>query len=246
MNLENKVALVTGAGRGIGKGIALSLAKSGADIAFTNRNKTYSDQTKSEIEALGRRCLAFQADVTNVEAIEEMTATVQKTFSKIDILVNNAGVTQDNLFLRMKRDEWDRVLDVNLTGIFNMTKAVIKGMIRQRHGRIINITSVVGFTGNSGQVNYSSAKSGILGFTKSLARELGSRNITCNAIAPGYIETDMTSALNEEQSKYILDQIPLGRMGSVEDIAQAVCFLASDAANYVTGTTLHVNGGMYC
>lgn len=245
MNLENRVALVTGAGRGIGKAVAIHLAKAGADIVFTNRNKTFSEQTQSEIEALGRRCLAFQVDVADTEAVEAMVQKTLESFSKVDILVNNAGITQDNLFLRMKREEWDSVLDVNLNGLFNVTKALIRSMTRQRYGRIVNITSVIGFTGNPGQVNYSTSKSGMLGFTKSLARELGNRNITCNAVAPGFIQTDMTGELNEKQSEGILQQIPLGRMGTVEDIAQAVGFLVSEQADYITGTTLHVNGGMY-
>ncbi len=245
MSLENRVALVTGAGRGIGKAVAIHLAKAGADIVFTNRNKQFSDQTQADIEAVGRRCLAFQVDVADTDAVDAMIGTALETFKKIDILVNNAGITRDNLFLRMKQEEWQNVLDVNLTGMFNVTKALVKGMVRQRYGRIVNITSVVGFTGNPGQVNYSASKSGIIGFSKSLAQELGSRNITCNAVAPGFIETDMTGELNEEQTNALLTQIPLGKMGSVDDIAQAVCFLVSDQANYITGTTLHVNGGMY-
>jgi 3-oxoacyl-[acyl-carrier protein] reductase len=245
MSLENRVALVTGAGRGIGKAVAIFLAKAGADIIFTNRNKIYSDQTQAAIEATGRRCLAFQVNVSDLKAVEEMVRIAQESFPKIDILVNNAGITRDILFLRMKRSDWDEVLDVNLTGMFNVTKTIIRGMIRQRYGRIVNITSVVGFTGNPGQVNYCAAKSGILGFSKSLALELGNRNITCNTVAPGFIETDMTGELNEKQSQAISERIPLGRMGSVDDIAGAVHFLVSDQADYITGTTLHVNGGMY-
>ena len=245
MSLENRVALVTGAGRGIGKAVAIFLAKAGADIIFTNRNKIYSDQTQAAIEATGRRCLAFQVNVSDLKAVEEMLRIAQESFPKIDILVNNAGITRDILFLRMKRSDWDEVLDVNLTGMFNVTKTIIRGMIRQRYGRIVNITSVVGFTGSPGQVNYSAAKSGILGFSKSLALELGNRNITCNTVAPGFIETDMTGELDEKQSQAILERIPLGRMGSVDDIARAVHFLVSDQADYITGTTLHVNGGMY-
>ncbi|MBF0287830.1 MAG: 3-oxoacyl-[acyl-carrier-protein] reductase [SAR324 cluster bacterium] len=246
MNLENHVALVTGAGRGIGKTIALHLAKAGVDIIFTNRNKKFSDQTQAEIEAIGRQCLAFQVDVADADAVNEMVKMALDDFKKIDILVNNAGITQDNLFLRMKQEEWNKVLDVNLSGIFNVTKAVIKGMIRQRYGRIVNITSIVGFTGNPGQVNYSTSKAGISGFTKSLARELANRNITCNSVAPGFIETDMTSEMTKEQISAVLAQIPLGKMGSTDDVANAVSFLVSDQANYITGTTLHVNGGMYC
>ena len=245
MSLENRVALVTGAGRGIGKAVAIFLAKAGADIIFTNRNKIYSDQTQAAIEATGRRCLAFQVNVSDLKAVEEMVRIAQESFPKIDILVNNAGITRDILFLRMKRSDWDEVLDVNLTGMFNVTKTIIRGMIRQRYGRIVNITSVVGFTGNPGQVNYCAAKSGILGFSKSLALELGNRNITCNTVAPGFIETDMTGELDEKQSQAISERIPLGRMGSVDDIAGAVHFLVSDQADYITGTTLHVNGGIY-
>ncbi len=245
MSLENRVALVTGAGRGIGQAVAIFLAKAGADIIFTNRNKIYSDQTQAAIEATGRRCLAFQVNVSDLKAVEEMVRIAQESFPKIDILVNNAGITRDILFLRMKRSDWDEVLDVNLTGMFNVTKTIIRGMIRQRYGRIVNITSVVGFTGSPGQVNYSAAKSGILGFSKSLALELGNRNITCNTVAPGFIETDMTGELDEKQSQAISERIPLGRMGSVDDIARAVHFLVSDQADYITGTTLHVNGGMY-
>ena len=245
MSLENRVALVTGAGRGIGQAVAIFLAKAGADIIFTNRNKIYSDQTQAAIEATGRRCLAFQVNVSDLKAVEEMLRIAQESFPKIDILVNNAGITRDILFLRMKRSDWDEVLDVNLTGMFNVTKTIIRGMIRQRYGRIVNITSVVGFTGSPGQVNYSAAKSGILGFSKSLALELGNRNIACNTVAPGFIETDMTGELDEKQSQAILERIPLGRMGSVDDIARAVHFLVSDQADYITGTTLHVNGGMY-
>ena len=245
MSLENRVALITGAGRGIGKAVAICLAKAGADIIFTNRNKNFSDQTQSAIEAIGRRCLAFQVDVADLEAVEEMVRAAQDSFPRIDILVNNAGITRDTLFLRMKRSEWDEVLDVNLTGMFNVTKTVIRSMIRLRYGRIVNISSVVGFTGNPGQVNYSAAKSAVVGFSRSLARELGNRNITCNTVAPGYIETDMTGGLDEKQTQTLLQQIPLGRIGSVEDVAQAVHFLVSEQANYITGTTLHVNGGMY-
>ncbi len=245
MSLENRVALITGAGRGIGKAVAICLAKAGADIIFTNRNKNFSDQTQSAIEAIGRRCLAFQVDVADLEAVEEMVRAAQDSFPRIDILVNNAGITRDTLFLRMKRSEWDEVLDVNLTGMFNVTKTVIRSMIRLRYGRIVNISSVVGFTGNPGQVNYSAAKSAVVGFSRSLARELGNRNITCNTVAPGYIETDMTGGLDEKQTQTLLQQIPLGRIGSVDDVAQAVHFLVSEQANYITGTTLHVNGGMY-
>ena len=245
MNLQGKVALVTGAGRGIGKVIALDLARAGADLIITNRSKELGDAVKAEIEATGRKCLAFQADVSDVAAVDAMVKEALAEFSKIDILVNNAGITKDNLFMRMSEEDWRSVMSVNLDGMFYVTKAVIRSMVKARAGAIINITSVVGFTGNPGQVNYSSTKSAVMGFTKSLARELGSRGITCNAVAPGFIETDMTDALNEEQKKAILDQVPLGRMGSAQDIANTVRFLASEEAGYINGTVVHVNGGMY-
>ncbi|MDH4248555.1 MAG: 3-oxoacyl-[acyl-carrier-protein] reductase [Deltaproteobacteria bacterium] len=245
MNLQGKIALVTGAGRGIGKAIALDLAAAGADVIITNRNKALGDATRAEVEALGRKCLAVQADVADPTQVEAMIKTALEQFSRVDILVNNAGITKDNLFMRMTEEDWREVMRVNLDGMFHVTRAVIRGMVKQRFGRIVNLTSVVGFTGNAGQVNYSSSKSAAIGFTKSLAKELGSRGITCNAVAPGFIETDMTESLNEQQKKAILDQVPLGRMGTVQDIARAVRFLVSEDAAYVSGTVLHVNGGMY-
>ncbi len=245
MKLENKVALITGAGRGIGKGIALELAAAGADIVFTNLNKEFADATQAEIEALGRKCLAVQADVAQQEQMDALVTEALDTFPGIDILVNNAGITRDNLIMRMKPEEWRDVMAVNLDGMYHATRAVIRSMLKARGGRIINISSVVGFTGNPGQVNYSSSKSAVIGFTKSLARELGSRNITCNAVAPGFIATDMTGALSEEQRQGILKQVPLGRMGEVREIAKAVLFLASEDASYISGIVLHVNGGMY-
>ncbi|MBF0239209.1 MAG: 3-oxoacyl-[acyl-carrier-protein] reductase [SAR324 cluster bacterium] len=245
MKLEGQVALVTGAGRGIGKAIALHLAREGAHIIFTNRTQEQADQTRLEIEATGRECMSCLVDVSDSTAIKAMTEQAMARFGKIDILVNNAGITRDNLFLRMKQEDWDDVLNINLTGMFNVTHSVIKSMIKKRYGRIVNITSVVGFTGNPGQVNYSASKAGIIGFTKSIASELGSRNITCNAVAPGFIKTDMTDVLGEERTTQLLERIPLGRLGTGDDIAQAVSFLVSEQASYITGTVLHVNGGMY-
>ena len=200
---------------------------------------------REEVESLGRKCMTFEADVTDFEAIDTMVKKIIEELGSIHILVNNAGITQDNLFMRMKPEQWLKVIDVNLNGVFNVTKAVIRQMVKQRSGKIINISSVVGFTGNPGQVNYSSTKSALVGFTKSLAREVGARGVTVNAVAPGFIDTAMTQALNESQQEVILQQIPLGRMGDAEDIANAVAFLASDEASYITGTVLHVNGGMY-
>jgi len=245
VSLKNKVALVTGAGRGIGKGIALDLAAAGADILFTNRNQALAEATIAEVEALGRKCVWVQADISQPDQVDALIKEGLEKLERIDILVNNAGITRDTLVMRMSAEDWREVMSVNLDGMFYVTKAVIRGMMKQRFGRIVNITSVVGFTGNPGQVNYASAKSAVVGFTKSLAREVGSRGITCNAVAPGFIDTDMTRELNETQQKAILDQIPLGRMGDVAEIARAVRFLVSDDASYITGTVLHVNGGMY-
>ncbi len=244
MNLEGQTALITGAGRGIGKTIALKLAESGADIVLADMSPEVAE-VRVEVESLGRKCLTFEADVTDLEAIETMVKKIIEELGSIHILINNAGITQDNLFMRMKPEQWSKVIDVNLNGVFNVTKAVIRSMVKQRTGKIINISSVVGFSGNPGQVNYSSTKSALVGFTKSLAREVGARGVTVNAVAPGFIDTAMTQALNESQQEAILQQIPLGRMGDANDIANAVAFLASEEASYITGTILHVNGGMY-
>ncbi|MCH2280937.1 MAG: 3-oxoacyl-[acyl-carrier-protein] reductase [SAR324 cluster bacterium] len=244
MNFNGQTALITGAGRGIGKTIAVKLAESGLDIAIADMNPV-SDDVLREIEEYGTKCLAFQLDVTDVESVDSVVKKIIDETGGIHILVNNAGITQDNLFMRMKPEQWSQVIDVNLNGVFHVTKAVIRTMVKQHSGRIINISSVVGFSGNPGQVNYSSTKSGLIGFTKSLSREVGTRGITVNAVAPGFINTAMTQALNESQQQAILSQIPLGRMGEAEDIANAVAFLASEEASYITGTVLHVNGGMY-
>ena len=244
MNFNGQTALITGAGRGIGKTIAVKLAESGVNIAIADMNPV-SDDVVREIEEYGTKCLAFQLDVTDVESVDSVVKKIIDETGGIHILVNNAGITKDNLFMRMKPEQWTQVIDVNLNGVFNVTKAVIRTMVKQHSGRIINISSVVGFSGNPGQVNYSSTKSGLIGFTKSLSREVGTRGITVNAVAPGFINTAMTQALNESQQQAILNQIPLGRMGEAEDIANAVAFLASEEASYITGTVLHVNGGMY-
>jgi 3-oxoacyl-[acyl-carrier protein] reductase len=244
MNFNGQTALITGAGRGIGKTIAVKLAESGLDIAIADMTPV-SDDVLREIEEYGTKCLAFQLDVTDVESVDSVVKKIIDETGGIHILVNNAGITQDNLFMRMKPEQWSQVIDVNLNGVFYVTKAVIRTMVKQHSGRIINISSVVGFSGNPGQVNYSSTKSGLIGFTKSLSREVGTRGITVNAVAPGFINTAMTQALNESQQQAILNQIPLGRMGEAEDIANAVAFLASEEASYITGTVLHVNGGMY-
>jgi len=244
MNFEGRAALITGAGRGIGKTIALKLAVSGADTILVDMSPEMEDVRK-EIEGMKRKCLTFQVDVTDLEAIYAMVNNIVEKLGEIHILINNAGTTQDNLFMRMKPEQWSKVIDVNLNGVFNVTKAVIRPMVKQRYGKIINISSVVGFSGNPGQVNYSSSKSALIGFTKSLAREVGTRGVTVNAVAPGFIDTAMTQALNESQQEAILQQIPLGRMGDAGDIANAVAFLASKEASYITGTVLHVNGGMY-
>ena len=244
MNFNGQTALITGAGRGIGKTIAVKLAESGLDIAIADMTPV-SDDVLREIEEYGTKCLAFQLDVTDVESVDSVVKKIIDETGGIHILVNNAGITKDNLFMRMKPEQWSQVIDVNLNGVFHVTKAVIRTMVKQHSGRIINISSVVGFSGNPGQVNYSSTKSGLIGFTKSLSREVGTRGITVNAVAPGFINTAMTQSLNESQQQAILGQIPLGRMGEAEDIANAVAFLASEEASYITGTVLHVNGGMY-
>lgn len=244
--LNGKTALVTGASRGIGRAIALELARSGADVVVNYAgNEAAALEVVGEIEALGRASYAVKCDVSSAAEVESMIAGVLERFGKIDILVNNAGITRDNLLMRMKEQEFDDVMNTNLKGVFHCIKAVTRPMMKQRSGRIINIASVIGSIGNPGQVNYSAAKAGVVGMTKSVARELASRGITANCVAPGFIETDMTDKLNEDSRDAIVKQIPLGILGQPEQVAKAVRFLASDDASYMTGQTLHVDGGMY-
>jgi len=245
MNLSGKTALVTGAAQGIGRDIALGLAKDGADVAICDVNLEAAQKTASDIEAMGRKSLAVKA---NVAASADVTAMIDQTVEKlgrIDILVNNAGITRDGLILRMKDEDWDLVLSINLKGAFLCTKATLKHMAKQRSGTIINIASIVGAMGNAGQANYVASKAGLIGLTKTIAREYANRNVTANAVAPGFIDTAMTQALSEQVRTDLAKQIPLGRLGSSEDVANAVRFLASPAAAYITGQVIHVNGGMY-
>lgn len=244
--LDGKTAFVTGASRGIGKAIAFTLAKAGADIVGIDLNVDELKASMKEAEnATGRKTLAIQADVSDYSNIEKAVEESIRVFGRISILVNNAGITRDNLILRMKDEEWDKVIRINLTGTYHCTKAVIKGMVKNREGRIISIASIVGVMGNVGQANYAASKAGIIGFMKSVAREYANRGITANAIAPGFIETDMTKALPQEVRDNLIKQIPVGKLGTPEDIANVVKFLASDDAAYITGQVIHVNGGMY-
>ncbi|WP_338786635.1 3-oxoacyl-[acyl-carrier-protein] reductase [Metabacillus sp. FJAT-53654] len=243
--LENKVALVTGASRGIGKAIALELAKNGASVAVNYAgSEAKANEVVDEIKANGGNAFAIKADVSNTEDVQNMIKEVISQFGQLDILVNNAGITRDNLLMRMKDAEWDDVINTNLKGVFLCTKGVTRQMMKQRSGRIINITSVVGVSGNAGQANYVAAKAGVIGLTKTTAKELASRNITVNAVAPGFITTDMTDELSEEMKAEMLKQIPLAKLGEPSDIANIVTFLASEKSKYITGQTMHVNGGM--
>jgi len=244
--LTGRSALVTGASRGIGRAIALQLAEAGADIAVNySGNEAAADEVVSAIEAMGRKAFKIRANVASAAEAEDMVKQTLEAFGKIDILVNNAGITRDNLMMRMKEEEFDAVIDTNLKGVFNCVKAVTRPMMKQRYGRIINISSVVGFLGNPGQVNYVAAKAGVVGLTKAAARELASRGITVNAVAPGFIETDMTDKLPQEVREQMLGQIPLAKLGKPEEVAKVVRFIASDESSYMTGQTLHVDGGMY-
>lgn len=243
--LKGKVALVTGGSRGIGKAIALSLAKNGANVVVNySGNEAAANQVVEEITALGVKAVAYKANVANSEEVASLIKSTVDEFGSIDILVNNAGITRDGLLLRMKDADWDDVIDTNLKGVFNCIKSAAKFMTRQRNGRIINISSVVGQIGNPGQMNYVAAKAGVLGLTKTAAKELATRNITVNAIAPGFIETDMTNELNEQLRTGMLANIPLQSFGQPEDIANAVVFLATDASRYITGQTINVDGGL--
>ncbi|GMB08493.1 3-oxoacyl-[acyl-carrier-protein] reductase [Thermolongibacillus altinsuensis] len=243
--MEGKVAIVTGASRGIGRAIALELARRGAKVAVNYAgSEAKANEVVAEIIENGGEAFAIQADVSKSDAVENMVKEVLERYGRIDILVNNAGITRDNLLMRMKEEEWDEVLNINLKGVFNCTKAVARPMMKQRYGRIVNIASIVGVSGNAGQANYVAAKAGVIGLTKTAAKELASRNITVNAVAPGFITTDMTDQLSEEVRTEMLKHIPLARFGKPEDIAHVVAFLVSDGASYMTGQTIHVDGGM--
>jgi 3-oxoacyl-[acyl-carrier protein] reductase len=244
MQLEGQVALITGGARGIGREMALLFAKEGADIALFDVNEQMLSQTSKEIEALGRRALGLSVDVTSAAAVDSAVLKVLDKLGRIDILINNAGITQDTLIIRMDESQWDRVLDINLKGTFLCTRAVAKAMLKAKSGRIVSIASIVGLIGNPGQANYAASKAGIVGLTKSVAKELASRGITCNAIAPGFIQTDMTSQLSEEVKQKLFAAIPMGKLGEPYDVAQAALFLVSKASRYITGQVIVVDGGM--
>jgi 3-oxoacyl-[acyl-carrier protein] reductase len=243
--LEGKLALVTGASRGIGRGIALALARAGATVVGTSTSEAGAASVTAEIATASGSGTGVVMNVNDAASIDSALATLRKQYGDVAILVNNAGVTGDNLLLRMKDEEWDDIIATDLKSVYRLSKALLRGMMKVRYGRIVNITSVVGSMGNAGQTNYAAAKAGVAGFSRALAREVGSRNITVNCVAPGFIDTDMTRALTENQRTALLGQIPLGRLGDVDDVAQAVVFLASPGAAYITGSTLHVNGGMH-
>ncbi len=245
MSLTKKVALITGSAQGIGKAIAMTLAGEGADCVITDVNLDMAEKTAQEIRDLGRRAIAVRGNVADSEDVAGLVKRAIQEMGKIDILVNNAGITRDGLLMRMKDADWDLVLDINLKGAFLCTRAVARPMMKQRSGRIINIASIVGAMGNAGQANYTASKAGLIGLTKTAAREMASRGITCNAVAPGFIDTAMTQALSPDVKESLYAQIPMGRLGTSEDVARAVGFLASDGAAYITGQVIHVNGGMY-
>ena len=241
IDLKGKKVLVTGASGGIGKAIALELSSSGADLCLTGRNKSELENLQ---KIIGVNCQTVISDLSNSEGINNLADQAQEIMGQIDILVNNAGITKDNLFMRMSEDDWNEVININLNSIFKLTKQLIKGMVKRRYGRIINITSVIGVAGGAGQSNYSASKAGIIAMSKSLAQEVGSRSVTVNSIAPGFVETNMTAELSDDRKEDILRSISVGRLGKPDDIAGAVCFLASDKASYITGQTIHINGGM--
>ena len=246
MNLENKIAIVTGGSRGIGKSIALYLASLGANIVVNyNNNRDAANTIVQEIESMGRIALAIKADIGKSAEVDEFIKVVYENFDHIDILINNAGITRDGLLMRMKEEQWDEVINTNLKGTFLMTKAIIRKMIKNKKGKIINIASIVGTTGNAGQSNYSASKAGVIGFTKSIAKEVASRGIQVNAIAPGFIQTDMTKTLSEDIKKGLLNSIPANKLGRPEDIAYMVGYLSSELSDYITGQIIHVDGGLY-
>ena len=244
-HLEGKIVLVTGASRGIGQAIALTLGHAGATVIGTATSDKGADAISNTFKENGIAGQGLTLNVTNNDQIAEVMSTIVENHGSVDILVNNAGITRDNLLMRMKEDEWDDIMSTNLSSVYKMSKAVLRGMMKKKAGRIISIASVVGAMGNAGQTNYAAAKAGIMGFTKSLAREVGTRGITVNAVAPGFIQTDMTDALPEEQKASLASQIPLGRLGTPDEVAQTVLFLAGEGGAYITAQTLHVNGGMY-
>jgi len=245
MNFKEQVALITGAGRGIGRSIAEGLAQRGSNIAIADVNADLATDAASALTAFGVRTLGIKLDVSKSEEVIKVFEQIRKEFNRIDILINNAGITKDSLLVRMKEEDWDAVLDINLKGVFLCSKEAIKDMSKQRYGRVISISSVVAFIGNPGQINYSASKAGIIGLTKTLAKEYASRGITVNAVAPGFIQTAMTDVLHENVKEEMRKMIPLGRFGSVEDVVNAVIFLASPDSGYITGQVIHVNGGMY-
>ena len=243
--LDGKLVLVTGASRGIGQAIALTLGAAGATVIGTATSENGANAITKKLSENKINGQSMILNVTDDNNITELMKNINEKYGTVDILINNAGITRDNILIRMKQDEWDEIISTNLTSVFKMSKAVLRGMMKKKAGRIISIASVVGSMGNSGQSNYAAAKAGIMGFTKSLAREVGSRGITVNTVAPGFIQTDMTNKLSDEQKEALASQIPMGRLGSVEEIAQAVLFLAGDGGSYITAQTLHINGGMY-
>lgn len=243
--LQDQIAFVTGASRGIGHAIAIKLGEQGATVVGTATTEDGAQLISRSLEEASIKGVGIQLNVNDAVQIEYVFKTVREKFGDIVILVNNAGITRDNLLMRMKDEEWDEIMETDLKSVFRLSRAVLRGMVKARYGRIINISSVVGATGNMGQANYAAAKAGIFGFSKSLAREVGSRNITVNCIAPGFVQTDMTRALSDKQQQDLIQHVPLGRLGKPEEIASAVAFIASPDAGYITGATLHVNGGMY-